>query len=620
VSEVLTGYEHAGRPELDGAQNALGMFLNTVPLRIRLVDGSWAELVREVHAAEVALLPRRRYPMARMKQDAGARAPLFESVFNFTHFYPLRQLREEFSLVDVRAWAETEFVLRAEFSRHFFTDDVCLYLQYHSNVFDEARIVAVGECYRAALESMTADPHAHRTPAAPHPRNAGVPVLNDCNLGRPHAGGFGSAGGDSHTAHRNVGVPVLNGCNVGRQHAGGDGDDGGADGGAADPAVVRRIAAAWSEVLGVPAERIGAADDFFALGGHSLSALRAVVKLGGLVTLTDLTAYPTLGALAAVAAAGNRRERGLLRHLSPDTPGPNSAEASRTGSSDTRTSTNGTRASGARANGARASSAGGSDAGSSADTSSAGERTRTSGAATLVCLPYAAGNAVNFRPLAAELVARCDATVLAVELPGHDPGVDEPFLGVHETARAVVDELAERGHGPLVLWGHCGGASVAVEAARLLLAQGRDLRHLVIGSKLLPTESEMREAIDEVARSTDAEVLAWMVRESGFTELDGLDPANAGTIARAFRHDVDGGHRYFLRACAEPFRLDVPITFVAAADDPLMGDYRRLHRRWSLLTGDLRLRELDAGGHYFVRARAAFAAELVAEIFRSQKG
>jgi surfactin synthase thioesterase subunit len=343
--------------------------------------------------------------------------------------------------------------------------------------------------------------------------------------------------------------------------------------------IARRIAAAWSEVLGVPAERIGPADDFFALGGHSLSALRAVVKLGGLVTLTDLTAYPTLGALAAVAAAGNRRERGLLRRLSPDTPGPNSA-----------------------------------------DTSSAGERTRTSGAATLVCLPYAAGNAVNFRPLAAELATRCDATVLAVELPGHDPGVDEPFLGVHETARAVVDELAERNPGPLVLWGHCGGASVAVEAARLLLTEGHDLRHLVIGSKLLPTEAQMREAIDEVARSTDAEVLAWMVRESGYNELDGLDQAHAATTARAFRHDVDGGHRYFLQMCAEPFRLDVPITFVAAADDPLMGDYRRTHTRWSLLTGDLRLRELDSGGHYFVRARAAFAAELVAEIFRSQKG
>jgi|GEM_PF-7062560 len=238
----------------------------------------------------------------------------------------------------------------------------------------------------------------------------------------------------------------------------------------------------------------------------------------------------------------------------------------------------------------------------------------------LVCFPYAGGNAVNFRPLAAELGARSAASVLAVELPGHDPAVDEPFLGVPETARAVAAELDSMVNGPLVLWGHCGGASVAVETARLLLDSGHDVRHLVIGSKLLPTEEEMREAIEEVARGTDADLIDWMVRESGYTELDGLDPAHAGTIARAFRHDVDGGHRYFLQLRARPWRLDVPITFVAAADDPLMGDYRRTHLGWRLLSDDLRLRELDSGGHYFIRARAAAAAELVAEIFGSQKG
>src|SRR5207247_2177698 len=54
---VLTGYEHSGRPELPGAEEALGLFLNTVPLRIELGEGSWADLIRRVFRAELELLP-----------------------------------------------------------------------------------------------------------------------------------------------------------------------------------------------------------------------------------------------------------------------------------------------------------------------------------------------------------------------------------------------------------------------------------------------------------------------------------------------------------------------------------------------------------------------------------
>ena len=171
--------------------------------------------------------------------------------------------------------------------------------------------------------------------------------------------------------------------------------------------------------------------------------------------------------------------------------------------------------------------------------------------------------------------------------------------------------------GPVVLWGHCGGASVAVEVAALLEAAGRDLRHVVLAAKLLPTVAEMTGAIAELDRSTDADVIRWMVGESGYTGLDGLDQAEVGTLARSFRHDVDGGHRYFLDLCAaqDRHRLAAPITVVAAKDDPLTAEYPKAHRRWGLITDDLRLRELADGGHYFISTNAPAAAALAAELF-----
>jgi amino acid adenylation domain-containing protein len=54
------------------------------------------------------------------------------------------------------------------------------------------------------------------------------------------------------------------------------------------------LAAAWSEVLGIPRDRIGRRDHFFNLGGTSLSALRLAIVLERVVPFKDLTAHPVL--------------------------------------------------------------------------------------------------------------------------------------------------------------------------------------------------------------------------------------------------------------------------------------------------------------------------------------
>ncbi|MGV9720312.1 amino acid adenylation domain-containing protein [Nocardia beijingensis] len=66
------------------------------------------------------------------------------------------------------------------------------------------------------------------------------------------------------------------------------------------------VARVFGELLGV--ERVGIDDDFFALGGNSLLATRAVARvneaLGSRVTVRDLFEAPVVTALAAKAAAG----------------------------------------------------------------------------------------------------------------------------------------------------------------------------------------------------------------------------------------------------------------------------------------------------------------------------
>ncbi|WP_328433233.1 non-ribosomal peptide synthetase [Streptomyces sp. NBC_00425] len=71
-------------------------------------------------------------------------------------------------------------------------------------------------------------------------------------------------------------------------------------------ATERRVAALWSELLG--ADRIGPDDDFFALGGNSVLAVRLLLRIreewGVQLTLGSVFAAPTVARLAGVLADG----------------------------------------------------------------------------------------------------------------------------------------------------------------------------------------------------------------------------------------------------------------------------------------------------------------------------
>lgn len=157
VSDVVTGYEHSGRPEVENGDRILGLFLNTIPFRINCAGGSFADLIHKVYETEAQLLPYRRYPMAKIKQAVGNLNPLFEAVFNFTHFHVLKELTKfnGFELLRVKVDAETEFPFRAEFSQDAISDEVMFSIHYHSSEFSHAQIERIAGYYVKALTLIT---------------------------------------------------------------------------------------------------------------------------------------------------------------------------------------------------------------------------------------------------------------------------------------------------------------------------------------------------------------------------------------------------------------------------------------------------------------------------------
>jgi len=158
-SGVVTGLVTNGRPEEDGADRALGLFLNTLPIRLATPGGTWNDLLRATFAAEREMLPHRHYPMAELLREAGGR-PLFEPVFNFVHFH----VHQSFSRHDeVRSlggefFDRTNFTFLANFNLNPFTSRLQLRIDYDPEAFPAAQIEAIAGYYDRALTALAEDP------------------------------------------------------------------------------------------------------------------------------------------------------------------------------------------------------------------------------------------------------------------------------------------------------------------------------------------------------------------------------------------------------------------------------------------------------------------------------
>jgi amino acid adenylation domain-containing protein len=160
ATDVITGLVSNGRPEVAGGDRALGLFLNTVPLRLRLCRGSWRERVRQVFAEELALLPHRRYPLAELQRELGGGEELFETSFNYVHFHTLSGVASQ-APVALEGWrevAEVHFVCSASFGVDPFRGALHLDLTFAAAEIAAAEAAQIGELYRRALAALAEQP------------------------------------------------------------------------------------------------------------------------------------------------------------------------------------------------------------------------------------------------------------------------------------------------------------------------------------------------------------------------------------------------------------------------------------------------------------------------------
>ena len=160
--DVLTGLVTHGRlEELDG-ERSCGLYLNTLPLRVRLPEGSWSDLVRASFEAEWETLPFRRYPLAAIQQRQGS-GELFEATFNYVNFHVLGDLfrSQRLQALDFSVGSEpSNLTLAVTFYSSPQTEDFHLELMmdYLAAALTDEQVAVITNYYIAALTAIAHDP------------------------------------------------------------------------------------------------------------------------------------------------------------------------------------------------------------------------------------------------------------------------------------------------------------------------------------------------------------------------------------------------------------------------------------------------------------------------------
>ncbi|HEY0781128.1 MAG TPA: amino acid adenylation domain-containing protein, partial [Thermoanaerobaculia bacterium] len=161
ADDVLIGLVSNGRMEGEGGDQVRGLFLNTLPLRCRLPEGTWLDLARAALRAEEEMLPFRRYPFAALQRESSA--PLFDMPFNFIHFHVAKDLLRT-GQVEVVGFKRAEggnFQLTVNFSQQLGGgDELGLELEYDAYALPREQVQAISRCYARALAAMATAPLA----------------------------------------------------------------------------------------------------------------------------------------------------------------------------------------------------------------------------------------------------------------------------------------------------------------------------------------------------------------------------------------------------------------------------------------------------------------------------
>ncbi|MEU6484915.1 amino acid adenylation domain-containing protein [Streptomyces sp. NPDC046887] len=159
--DVVFGATVSGRPaEIPGVESMVGLFINTLPVRVRIDRGaSWSELLAAVQRQQAGLLDHHHLPLSAVQESTQVRGELFDTLVVFEN-YPLNsaEMAEETEgprITDVTGQDATHYPITL-----FPTPGPTLRLRvgYRPDLFTRERAQELLDTLCRLLEQIEADP------------------------------------------------------------------------------------------------------------------------------------------------------------------------------------------------------------------------------------------------------------------------------------------------------------------------------------------------------------------------------------------------------------------------------------------------------------------------------
>ncbi|MGJ0607770.1 amino acid adenylation domain-containing protein [Cylindrospermopsis raciborskii] len=154
--EIVTGLVSNGRPDTTDGDQVLGLFLNTLPLRLRLPHGSWVDLIKATWLAEQALVANRRFPLPEVQRLNGG-LPLYETSLNFIHFHVYQGLLNwrEVELLKSTSFEETNIPFAVTWNQEVASANISLNIAYSHAEFTQDQVDNIANYYQLCSELVS---------------------------------------------------------------------------------------------------------------------------------------------------------------------------------------------------------------------------------------------------------------------------------------------------------------------------------------------------------------------------------------------------------------------------------------------------------------------------------
>jgi len=160
ATDVVMGVVSNGRLEEPGGDEVIGVFLNTLPVRLDTASCSLLSLARQVFAQEQDSASHRRYPFAQIQRDLDGQLQL-DSYVNFMDFHlPWRATTHgaDVAILDSIGVAETNVPLAVNFLMDPVHHRLRLWLDCDQSVLDAEFCGRLVGYYQRALAAIAEDP------------------------------------------------------------------------------------------------------------------------------------------------------------------------------------------------------------------------------------------------------------------------------------------------------------------------------------------------------------------------------------------------------------------------------------------------------------------------------